>query len=427
MTEIIKHIYLLYCENHTVTTDSRKCPKGSIFFALHGDKFDGNLFASKALEAGAAYAVIDKPEFALDKRYIVVPNTLYALQQLAAEHRNHLKIPIVGITGTNGKTTTKELIATILSSHFHTTATQGNLNNHIGVPLSLLSIPTDCQVAVIEMGANHPGEIATLAAIVRPTIGLITNVGKAHLEGFGSLEGVLKTKAELYDEIKHQNGTIIINAADKKLKSALGNYNNTVTYSASPDIKADINGFTTKANPFVNINFENHNIETQFIGTYNTNNILAAIAVGTKLGVPQSKIIKAIHDYTPGNNRSQLMKTQHNTLIVDAYNANPTSMTAAIVNFAQIQANNKIAILGDMLELGNQSEIEHKKIVKLLQSYNIQSILIGNEFAKYHAGYTSLPDSESLSQYLKQNPINKATILLKGSNGIGLQKNIQDL
>lgn len=420
-------LYSIYLNHPTVTTDSRNCPLGSIFFALHGDRFDGNLFAAKALESGAAYAVVDKPEVASDDRYIIVDDTLTALQELASEHRANLDIPVVGITGTNGKTTTKELISAVLSSHYRTTSTQGNLNNHIGVPLTLLSIPTGCEAAVVEMGANHHGEIATLAALVRPTIGLITNVGKAHLEGFGSIEGVLHTKAELYDEIRRQKGTIVMNAADKMLGSVLGDYQPTFSYSAQYGIKSDIHGTVESADPFVHVKYEGKTIKTNFIGTYNINNILAAIAVGTLLKVPTDKITSAIAAYRPGNNRSQLLRTKRNTVIVDAYNANPTSMAAAIDNFSQIKAEKKIAILGDMLELGNQSDAEHANVVRHLEALGIEAILVGREFAKCHNRFLSLTNSTSLVEYLTAKPISDSTILVKGSNGIGLQKITQYL
>lgn len=420
-------LYEIYRQHPAVTTDSRNCPAGSIFFALHGDRFDGNLFAAKALEAGAAYAVVDKPEVAADNRYVVVPDTLAALQQLAAEHRAHLNIPIVGITGTNGKTTTKELVSAVLSSRYRTASTQGNLNNHIGVPLTLLSIPADCEVAVVEMGANHPGEIATLAAMARPTIGLITNVGKAHLEGFGSIDGVLKTKAELYNAVRRERGTIVINAADNMLKSALGDHCPTISYSARKDVDADIHGTLDSVNPFVSLLFEGKPIKTNFIGAYNINNILAAIAVGRLLNVPSDKITSAIAAYRPGNSRSQLLETDRNTVIVDAYNANPTSMAAAVENFAQIKGERKIAILGDMLELGSQSDTEHQTVVRQLESLGLNAILVGHEFAKCHSRFISLPDSAALIEHLTATPLSAHTILLKGSNGIGLQKVTQYL
>lgn len=421
-------LYDIYRRHSAVTTDSRRCPEGSIFFALHGDNFDGNNFAAKALDAGAAYAVVDKPEVATDHRYIVVPDTLKALQDLAAEHRSHLNIPIVGITGTNGKTTTKELVTAVLATHYRTTATIGNLNNHIGVPLTLLSIQPDCQIAVVEMGANHPGEIATLAAIVRPTVGLITNVGKAHLQGFGSIEGVLRTKTELYDQLRKDNGTIFVNAADPMLIDTIGSYRPVVSYSANPDIAADINARTIPSDsPYLRILWGDTEIHTSFIGTYNINNMLAAIAVGRHFNVPDNLITAALTQYTPGNSRSQLLKTDRNTIIVDAYNANPTSMAAAIDSFTAIQAPQKIAILGDMLELGTQSHHEHQAIIDRLTKAGIQAILVGHNFATCHSPYTSVKDTAELTDHLTRHPLTAHTILLKGSNGIGLQSVVKYL
>ena len=421
-------LYDIYLKHQVITTDSRNCPEGSIFFALRGDNFDGNLYAAKALECGASYAVVDRPEVATDNRYIVVSNVLLTLQELAAEHRCHLQIPIIGITGTNGKTTTKELIATVLARKYRTTATVGNFNNHIGVPLTLLSIPTDAQIAVVEMGANHPGEIAELAKIVRPTHALITNVGKAHLEGFGSIEGVLQTKKALYDQVKSTRGTLIVNIADPMLVDAVDDYAPIVTYSASDSIAADVNAhIVPSSTPYLNIKWRERHIESHFIGTYNINNILAAITVGENFDVPHNKIEAAIREYTPTNSRSQLTTTEHNTLIVDAYNANPTSMAASLDSFATIEATNKTAILGDMLELGTQSADEHSKIVEQLAHLGLKAILIGDQFAQCKGNNISLPNTAQLIDYLQAHPLTAHTILLKGSNGIGLQKVVKYL
>lgn len=421
-------LYSLYLQHPIVTTDSRRCPKGSIFFALKGDNFDGNLFAAKALDAGAAYAVVDNPTVVLDNRYILVPDVLTALQQLAAEHRRHLSIPIIGITGTNGKTTTKELVATVLSQSYRVTATVGNLNNHIGVPLTLLSITPDTEIAVVEMGANHPGEIADLAAIVRPTAAIITSIGKAHLQGFGSLEGVLNTKRALYDQVIADKGLVFVNTDDTTLSAITSHYSPVISYTTRPDTTADIKTTITPSDsPFLAINWAGHRINTSLIGSYNAYNIAAAIAIGTNYGIGPDKIATAITEYTPTNSRSQLIKTDNNTIIADAYNANPTSMAAAINSFASIQADNKIAILGDMLELGDQSLTLHMQIIDLLTSLHIDAILVGSCFAQCHSPYTTFADRTQLIHHLSSHPITHHTILVKGSNGIGLQSIIPQL
>lgn len=421
-------LYDIYKQHPIVTTDSRRCPAGSIFFALKGDNFDGNLFAAKALESGSAFAVVDNAGVATDQRYIVVDDVLATLQQLAATHRRHLDIPVVGITGTNGKTTTKELITAVLSRKYRTSATVGNLNNHIGVPLTLLAIPPDSEIAVVEMGANHPGEIAQLAAIVRPTHALITNVGKAHLEGFGSIQGVLETKTALYRQVCQSGGHIFVNAADPLLADSITGYRPTTRYSADDSVKADIEGCAIwSASPLLTVEWNGNTIQSRFIGSYNANNILAAIAVGSHFGVTECDIIAAIEDYTPGNSRSQLMTTPHNTLIIDAYNANPTSMTAAIDSFAAIDAPHKLAILGDMLELGTHSAAEHRRIVDRLTQLGIDAMLVGSEFAGTQSPFNSFPNCQSLIDYLTTNPITAHTILLKGSNGIGLKAAVEYL
>ena len=416
----IKELYEIYKAHPVVTTDSRNCPEGSIFFALKGETFDGNKFAMQALEKGCAYAVVDDPQLSPCFRgtseaeggnnsslltphpsLIFVDNVLDTLQQLARYHREQLDIPFVGITGTNGKTTTKELVATVLSKKYRVHYTQGNFNNHIGVPLTLLSIKPDCEIAVIEMGANHPGEIKTLANIALPTCGLITNVGKAHLEGFGSLEGVINTKKELYDNLVERGGHVFVNANNELLLDALRKSHSSFltphsslisTYSSNPDVAADVNGKLLRCAPYVefewNLNnaqctMHNAQLSTHFVGAYNLDNMLAAITVGLHFGVDEKDICDAISNYVPANNRSQLTKTERNTLIVDAYNANPTSMMAAIDNFDIMEGENKMAILGDMLELGEQSEVEHQNIVRRLMESKIEKIiLVGKEFEK---------------------------------------------
>ena len=422
----IKELYEIYKAHPVVTTDSRNCPEGSIFFALKGETFDGNKFAMQALEKGCAYAVVDDSSFLTPHSSLIfVDNVLDTLQQLARYHREQLDIPFVGITGTNGKTTTKELVATVLSKKYRVHYTQGNFNNHIGVPLTLLSIKSDCEIAVIEMGANHPGEIKTLANIALPTCGLITNVGKAHLEGFGSLEGVINTKKELYDNLAERGGHVFVNAANPLLMKVL-NAKSYTTYSANVDVKADVNGRLLRCAPYVE--FEWHSqLSTNFVGAYNLDNMLAAITVGLHFGVDEKDICDAISNYVPANNRSQLTKTERNTLIVDAYNANPTSMMAAIDNFDIMEGENKMAILGDMLELGEQSEVEHQNIVRRLMESKIERIiLVGKEFKKacVTLGVNKFEIIESLGDDFKSqlSVLNSQLILLKGSNGIGLYK-----
>ena len=465
----IKELYEIYKAHPVVTTDSRNCPEGSIFFALKGETFDGNKFAMQALEKGCAYAVVDDPQLSPCFRgtseaegvnnsslltphssLIFVDNVLDTLQQLARYHREQLNIPFVGITGTNGKTTTKELVATVLSKKYRVHYTQGNFNNHIGVPLTLLSIKPDCEIAVIEMGANHPGEIKTLANIALPTCGLITNVGKAHLEGFGSLEGVINTKKELYDNLVERGGHVFVNANNELLLDALRKSHSSFltphsslisTYSSNPDVAADVNGKLLRCAPYVEFEWQsqlstfNFQLSTCFVGAYNLDNMLAAITVGLHFGVDEKDICDAISNYVPANNRSQLTKTERNTLIVDAYNANPTSMMAAIDNFDIMEGENKMAILGDMLELGEQSEVEHQNIVRRLMESKIEKIiLVGKEFEKAcnqlgvrseELGVNSkfsIFNSQLSTLNSQLSTFNSQLILLKGSNGIGLYK-----
>ena len=405
----IKELYEIYKAHPVVTTDSRNCPEGSIFFALKGETFDGNKFAVAAIEKGCAYAVVDDKTIE-HPQTILVDNVLDTLQQLARYHREQLDIPFVGITGTNGKTTTKELVATVLSKKYRVHYTQGNFNNHIGVPLTLLSIKPDCEIAVIEMGANHPGEIKTLANIALPTCGLITNVGKAHLEGFGSLEGVINTKKELYDNLVERGGHLFVNAANPYLTNIINDFQLFITF-----------GSKTVGSTF------NFQLSTCFVGAYNLDNMLAAITVGLHFGVDEKDICDAISNYVPANNRSQLTKTERNTLIVDAYNANPTSMMAAIDNFDIMEGENKMAILGDMLELGEQSEVEHQNIVRRLMESKIEKvILVGKELKKacesLDMNKFEIVDSLNDDFKAQLSSLNSQLILLKGSNGIGLYK-----
>ena len=425
----VKTLYEYYktCKG-IVSTDSRNCPKNALFFALKGESFDGNKYASAALKNGAAYAVVDNPEVVENSnQYILVHDTLTALQQLANYHRQLLNTPIIAITGTNGKTTTKELIASILKRKYKTHYTQGNFNNHIGVPLTLLNMERTEEMAVIEMGANHLNEIRSLSRIVLPNYGLITNVGKAHLEGFGSFEGVIKTKTELYDYLRtKKGGTLFINHDDSILMDKAMDIPLKVTYGTT---NADICGCIKDNNLTLTIEWyqaktpqERHIIQTQLIGEYNLYNILAAITIGVYFKVPAEDIKLALEEYTPNNNRSQLKQTKFNQLIIDAYNANPTSMKAALSNFCKLKTSNKMVILGDMRELGKDSLLEHQKIVDFLQQQNQikHIILVGKEFSKTNHTYSHFNNVESLKEQLIKRPIKDHTILIKGSNGIHL-------
>ncbi|MDR2473461.1 MAG: UDP-N-acetylmuramoyl-tripeptide--D-alanyl-D-alanine ligase [Tannerella sp.] len=443
----IFELYKLFCEHPTVTTDSRDCPVGSLFFALRGDTFDGNAYAQNALNAGCAYAVIDNPDFAADERMILVDNTLETLQSLALHHRKTLNTKIIAITGTNGKTTTKELVAAVLSRKYKTLYTHGNLNNHIGVPLTLLKLTAEHQIAVIEMGANHPGEIRTLVNIALPNCGLITNIGYAHLEGFGSIEGVQKTKGELFDYLRSTGGIAFLNSDDKRLRTIADGLE-TISYgigvlgvdgNENPDIKGEI----VDTEPYLSFGVkvcwkqvtfntltlitkpETLNIvSTRLVGAYNIHNVLAAVTAGLFFEVEQEQIITAISTYEPSNNRSQMKQTAHNTLIIDAYNANPSSMQASLSNFVALKAEKKAVILGDMLELGTESTVCHAEIMEIANKSSFDlTILCGKNFTA-----VSPPDSlcfetaDSLAGYLKSNKLQHYTILIKGSHGIHLEK-----
>lgn len=433
-----KELYDIYTRFPQISTDSRNVLKNSIFFALKGANFDGNKYASKALESGCAYAVVDDPGYAQDSRYILVDDVLKSLQELAQYHRRQLNIPIIGITGTNGKTTTKELITAVLGRKFKVVSTKGNFNNHIGVPLTLLSIDKDTEIAIVEMGANHPGEIADLCQISQPNYGLITNIGKAHLEGFGSLEGVIQTKKALYDYIQKNKGTIFVNADNPMLRNIVPAHCNSIMYGVSAE--AITRGEFVGSNPFLELivyyqSFQptketNSKIHTQLVGSYNFDNAMAAACVGIYFGVQRDEIKKALEEYQPDNSRSQLVKTGHNQLLLDLYNANPSSMEAALKNFALMAAENKTVILGDMLELGPTSEEEHKKILTLAEESGIkQAFFVGTVFCKVLAGgkYPAFESVEEFNEYLKLHPIQSSLILIKGSHGIHLEKTAQYL
>lgn len=424
-------IFQQFQKNPKVTTDSRRIEPGDIFFALKGDNFDGNTYAKKAVELGAALAVVDDPTVQGDG-IVYVENGLLALQELARMYRCSLNIPFIGLTGTNGKTTTKELIVAVLSRKYKVAATKGNFNNHIGVPLTILSIPFDAQIAVIEMGANHPLDIDELTAIALPDYGLITNVGMAHLEGFGSFEGVKKTKGELYDFVKSHNGTIFLNSDNPhlvKMAEERG-LERVISYGMSEMevriLPKDLD-YPFLRMEFCGCNLGGMTIETHLVGDYNADNAIAAVAVGLHFDISAEQIKSSLYDYIPDNNRSQLMRTATNLVIVDCYNANPTSMEAAITNFAKFNVDNKTAILGDMLELGEASASEHARIVDLARSLKIKNLLlVGSEFMSVVSADDAIlfTNSKELTDYLKSHPIENSLVLVKGSHGIKLENSL---
>lgn len=423
----LNELYELFLHHEKITTDSRHCPANSLFFALKGERFDGNQYAAKALEAGAAYAIIDNPEYLSGDRMILVDNVLDCLQQLAHRHRKALGIPVIGITGTNGKTTTKELLASVLATKFNVLATEGNLNNQIGVPLTLLRMNPDHEIAVVEMGASHPGDIDELVHIVAPNYGLITNVGYAHLEGFGSFEGVLHTKGELYDYLRHTNGKIFINQENKDLMGIAHGLEQ-ITYGQHEGAFAV--GHVVESNPFLTFDWKQqgkiHVVESHLVGAYNIDNVLAAVAVGRYFKIPAERISRAIAAYEPTNNRSQYKKTERNDLIIDAYNANPTSMKAALDNFASLPVHPKAVVLGDMLELGKTSDELHSGIVRQLQAEAFDKVyLCGQHFARTADSFPSFTTTEELIAALRQDKLEGYHILIKGSHSMGLENVVE--
>lgn len=425
----IKELYSIFLQYRIICTDTRKIVKDSLFFALKGESFNGNKFANDALEKGCAFAIIDEEEYNKSDKYILVDDVLSTLQYLAKYHRKQLHIPFIGITGTNGKTTSKELINSVLSKKFKTHATKGNLNNHIGVPLTILDIDDNAEIAIIEMGANHPKEIDMLCNIADPDYGIITNIGKAHLEGFGSFQGVINTKKELYDYIEKKGGSIFINRNDELLMGISEGINK-YTYGDQPE--ADSKGKYVQASPYMVMELHSKKgilyICSKLIGDYNYYNAMAAACIGRFFKIDDLKIKEAIESYIPSNNRSQLIKTDNNTLIVDAYNANPTSMTAAIDNFTYIGGSKKTLILGDMLELGGDSEKEHGNIINLLLKNNFKEVyLVGMNFCKSseNHNYRIFENISDLLNFLKERSIKGHTILLKGSRGIKLEECIK--
>ncbi len=421
----IEKLHKIFLASEGISTDTRLIKKNQLFFALKGKNFDGNKYAGLAIEKGAAYVIVDNPDVAKGDKYILLDDVLKSLQQLAVFHRKYLNIPILGITGTNGKTTTKELINAVLQKKFKTFATQGNLNNHIGVPLTILSMDKSTEFGIIEMGANHPGEIAFLASIAQPDYGLITNIGKAHLEGFGSFEGVKKTKNELYVYIVENNGKLFVNADDDLLMKLSANIRR-ILYGKSVDKNEQFQ--IVENDIFLTIRWNNLSVKTQLVGNYNFYNVLAAISIGRYFNVSENKLISAIQEYVPKNNRSQFQQTANNKLIVDVYNANPVSMKLAIENFHKINAGNKLLLLGDLLELGNVSADEHQKILDLVKILNFpKACFVGNEFYRFSKSnypYRFFKTVDELNQYLTKEKIKEHTVLLKASRGIKLEKAI---
>lgn len=440
---MIEQIYQTYLQSRTVTTDSRAITPGCIFFAFKGEKFDGNAFAPQALKEGAALCVISDPQYKTDERCIVVPDVLKTLQELAKYHRSRLTIPVIGITGTNGKTTTKELVNAVLSRKYRPHATQGNYNNHLGVPLTLLSIPANAEIAIVEMGANHPGEIAALCEIASPDYGLITNVGRAHLEGFGSFEGVINTKTELYRHLASVGGTIFVNADNEILLKQLEALNEPrptiITYghdgsrqmlNSQFSILNSTRGHLVGSDPYMKFYIEEgdnvYSIQSQLLGNYNFDNAMAAAAVGRFFRVDRWDVKEAVEQYEPANKRSQYKETGRNVLFLDCYNANPSSMKVALDNFEALQRDNKVAMLGNMRELGADSRQEHEAIVqRLLAAYLSLIVLVGPEFefaAKTAANLLWFATSDEAKAHFTQHPLTHSTVLLKGSNGTQMWK-----
>ena len=423
-----EELYAVYLKNPVVCTDSRAITKGCIFFALKGSNFNGNTFAASALQQGATIAVVDEAAFAINEQTLLVRDVLEALQQLANYHRKQFTIPFIGVTGSNGKTTTKELIRNVLSKKYQTHATKGNLNNHIGVPLTILSILKNVQMVIIEMGANHLNEINRLCEIAEPDFGIITNIGKAHLEGFGGIEGVKKGKGEMYDFLGKKNGAIFLNA-DNTLLVEMANtkkMGNRITYGSSHE--CNCRGHLQAAMPFVRIRWEygerQSEVSSQLIGAYNFENILAAICIGNYFEVDEKQINLAIEEYVPDNSRSQIIRKGTNTIIMDAYNANPTSVAAALKNFNETSAKHKVIFLGDMAELGAESEKEHETIVNELKQMKMDElILIGKNFNRF---IDQLPcryfaSSTEASGWMKSQQFNGSTILIKGSRSVNME------
>ena len=419
----IQKLYTYYLSSGLVSTDTRKIDPGSIFFALKGDKFNANEFAAQALEKGASYVVIDENKHRIDDRCILVEDVLTTLQDLARYHRSQLKIPVIGLTGSNGKTTSKELVNAVLNTKFRTYATRGNLNNHIGVPLTLLAIDSSYEMAVVEMGANHVGEIALLCSIANPTHGFITNIGKAHIGTFGGYENIIRAKSELYQHLITHKGTVFINSQNEVLANMAKRFQAPVFYPQSGDYyHCELIG----ADPYVKVKAENgEEVAANLVGTYNFENIAASLCIGKYFGVNAGLANEAIRNYIPGNMRSQLVKKGGNTIILDAYNANPSSMKAAIENVASMKADRKVLILGDMFELEDEADEEHRNIGRLLKIYAFDKVILCGKLmrsAKDESPPAMLFETKSLlAEELKSHPIRDSVVLVKASRGIGLE------
>jgi UDP-N-acetylmuramoyl-tripeptide--D-alanyl-D-alanine ligase len=411
----VSELYRIFQVNPVICTDTRKIAKGSIFFALKGDNFNGNKYALKAIKEGCSYAIVDEEKHNTHHNTILVKDVLKSLQELATYHRKQINIPIIGITGTNGKTTSKELIKEVLNTQLNTYATKGNLNNHIGVPLSILEIHNGHDIAIIEMGANHQKEIEFLCNISQPTHGIITNIGTAHLEGFGNIQGIINTKKELYQFIEKRKGLLFVNK-DDDLLLGLASSIKRVTYGKNGDTKGNIESST----PFLKTNYKGTIINSKLIGSFQFSNIMLAICIGDYFNISTRNIKNSIENYSPTNNRSQLIQTKNNRLILDAYNANPSSMQAMLLSFSEQEYPDKLCILGDMLELGKDSEKEHIEIIALCASLNLDCYFIGDEFTKVTK--QAFKNRAAFEVKLKQDKISSKTILLKGSRGIGLEK-----
>ena len=421
----LERIYQYYSKRNIISTDSRKIDEGCVFVALKGERFDGNDFAYQvAIEGKAACVIADRKDLPAHERLFIVENSLTTLQHLARLHRERCNIPIIGITGTNGKTTTKELVATTLSKKYNIIYTQGNFNNHLGVPLTLLRIKPETELAVVEMGANHPGEIAQLCEIAQPDYGIITNIGKAHIEGFGSFDGVIKTKNELYQYLRTKGESLktkVFVNGNNELLMKLSDGMDRIVYKTTDNRQRT----TDHTSPFLKIDWNNNNIKTHLVGDYNYENVMAAIAVGTYFGVEENLIMEALENYVPSNNRSQFIRSEKNEIVMDAYNANPSSMHHSITNFKNIADDNTLLILGDMKELGCESENEHRHIINLLIELNFDNvILVGEEFKKVSHGtdYMNFNNVEELIEHINQNGIVGKRILIKGSNSTHLEK-----
>lgn len=425
----IEQLYHLYLQNPSVQTDTRKLKKGDIFFALSGPNFNGNQFAQRALEVGASYAVIYEDLSGEDKRFIKVDNVLSALQSLAKYHREQFNIPVIAITGSNGKTTTKELVSSVLSSHYKTYTTEGNLNNHIGIPITLLRIKKDAEIAVIEMGANHQKEIEEYCTYVQPTHGIITNCGKAHLEGFGGIEGVRIGKGELFDYLRNNGGTAFIYNDLEYLQQMSEGIPHIITYSTT---EGDVTGKALPAaDTFLEVHLTNAAepviIKTNLVGDYNLPNVLCAVAVGQHFKVSFTKMIKALENYTPTNSRSQMLVKGSNHIILDAYNANPSSMKVAIENMSKINADIKVLMLGGMMELGEESLHEHERTIDIIRNYTWDKVaLVGGDFGKITHPYLYFKTSAQAAQWFKQQSFEDAYILIKGSRSMQMEKVLED-